>query len=66
MTLLQKRDSVTKRVTLLQKGDFVTKRVTLLQKGWLCYKKGDFVILVYEEKCYIGKTEDVDMTDLEV
>ena len=30
------------------------------------YKKGDFVGLVYEEKWYIGKIENVDMTDQEV
>jgi len=30
------------------------------------YKKGDFVGLAYEEKCYIGNIEDVYMTDLEV
>jgi len=32
----------------------------------LCYKKDDFVELAYEEKRYIGKIEDVDMTDQEV
>jgi len=32
----------------------------------LCYKKDDIVGLAYEEKWYIGKIEDVDMTDQEV
>jgi len=35
-------------------------------KRRLCYKNDDFVELAYEEKWYIGKIEDVDMTDQEV